>query len=173
MLTFVTCLALIGASGDWEQLLEEDGITVYARDNGTSLPTFRGEGIIDTSVLHILAIFRDDGRHEEWMHSCAESTIIKRFSEVEAHVYHRTTVPWPMQDRDVVLHSKLTYDKETLEAWNRFERVNDAKRPPVDGVVRVPHLEGFYHLLVIDAEHTAIVYQVDSDPGGLLPDSFG
>lgn len=168
------CLQLVpvGAwgKGAWEQVLEEDGITVYARDNGTALPTFRGEGLIHANILQILAVFRDDARHEEWMASCKESTIIKRLSELEAYVYNRTAAPWPVSDRDVVIHAKLSYDLNKLEAWNRFRSVELPSHPEVEGVVRMPSLQGFYHLVVVNQDTTAMVYQVDSNPGGMLPE---
>lgn len=154
----------------FEEIYAEDGITVYVRDvDGQKLPTFRGEGVLPGSILDVLAVFKDGARHTDWMHSCKESVIIKRISELEALVYNRTGAPWPISDRDAIVHAKLTYDVEKREAWNHFKTVETPLRPPVDGVVRMPLIDGFYHLLFIDPDHTAIVYQVTADPGGWIP----
>ena len=164
-------LAAPAHADEWKEVLEDDGITVYARQNaGNNMPTFRGEGIIPGSILDILAVFKDGKNHTRWMHACKESTIIERYSELEALVYNRTEAPWPVSDRDVVVHAKLDFDMQKREAWNHFESVSTPLKPEVKGVVRMPHLEGFYHLLFIDPENTAIVYQVNADPGGLIPD---
>jgi hypothetical protein len=170
---FVAIAATPGAlrAADWEQLLEDDGITVYSRETpGSSLPTFRGETMINGSLLDILAVFQDVPHHTSWMYACLESTIVKRHSEVEALVYNKIDVPWPLNDRDVVLHAKLTYDLDEREAWNRFRSVETPLKSPAPDVVRVPRLEGFFHMVAITPEMTAIVYQVESHPGGMIPD---
>ena len=50
-----------------------------------------------------------------------------------------------------------------------FNRVRDARRPPLDGIVRVPHSQGFTRLRWVDPNRTHVIYQLDSDPGGSLP----
>ncbi|MBW2716312.1 MAG: hypothetical protein JRD03_09555, partial [Deltaproteobacteria bacterium] len=41
--------------------------------------------------------------------------------------------------------------------------------PPVDGVVRVPLIESFYHLVAEGPRQTRVTYQVVADLGGRLP----
>jgi hypothetical protein len=59
-------------------------------------------------------------------------------------------------DGDVVTLSFEDYDRTLL---------------PIPGrVVRMPHLEGFYRLEKLGSRQTRVVYQVEMDIGGSVPD---
>lgn len=154
----------------FEDLFEDDGISVSVRARpGYDMPTFRGETLVPSSMLQILAVFRDRSTHTEWMHRCVEAEILERYGKFEALLYNRTDAPWPVWDRDVVIHAKFTFDLVKKEAWNRFHAVEHALKPPVEGVVRMTKLVGFYHLIYVDDHNTVVVYQIDADPAGSLP----
>ncbi len=157
--------------GGWVQDANEKGVVVTTKtDPGRSLPVFRGVGTVDANLFEILAVLDDIGHYTEWMADCKEAHIVKQINEFERIEYNRIAAPWPVSDRDTTIHSwvKASYAKH--EVWARFESVDTAEAPPVSGVVRMPRLAGYYHLEAIDIDHTKVTYQVDADPGGLLPD---
>jgi hypothetical protein len=99
--------ASAASAGGWEELLREDGVVVSGREvEGRSLPTFRGQGVVEGHLLEVLAVLSDTPRNAEWMHQCQESRMLKQISEFERIIYNRTTAPWPVADRDVVLRSR-------------------------------------------------------------------
>ncbi len=157
------------ASG-WTVLAEEDGIVVTSRASERSpLPVFRGVGVVEASVVEVLAVVLDADRHDEWVFSCSDSSLIEQTSEITGVIYNRTATPWPVPDRDVVLDSEVEPIDGEREILVRFFATEHAQRPPEDGVVRMTYLQGHYHLWDEGQGRTRVEYQVDSDPGGRLP----
>ncbi len=172
----LTCLLGLAApvfatSGPWRFITRESGIAVHARDvPGRNLPEFRGTVVMQGHMLEILAVLDDTPRHVQWMANCSAAKLISKKSVFERVLYNRTDVPWPVSDRDVVLSTIVRVNMTKHEAWSRFNSIVTPRKPPVDGVVRMPELRGVYHLKALGLKHTRVVYQVAADPGGLLPD---
>lgn len=156
--------------GSWEELMREDGFVISARQTeGQDLPTFRGQGVLRANILEILAVLSDTGRNPEWMHQCVEARLLKQINEGERILYNRTDAPWPVSDRDVVLRTSLQIDVESKTVVTRFWSISSPLQGPVEDVVRMPRLKGFYRLKALDEGRTHVTYQVDADPGGSLP----
>jgi hypothetical protein len=155
----------------WERDISEAGIVVSVKSEpGRNLPVFKGVGTIDAGVYEVLAILDDAAHYTDWMANCASARIIKKISDFDRYEYNRTSAPWPVSDRDAVVHTTVEGSAEKREVWARFESIRMPGQGPIDGVVRMPRLRGFYHLQAIDDTHTRVTYQVDADPGGMLPD---
>ena len=157
--------------GGWEQIKQSDGITVYRHVvEGSPLKEFRGRGTIDAPVAAILAVFNDVPHATEWMDSCNGSRSVVDLSDSEKVVYNRTHAPWPVADRDAVLHDVARFDQGERRVELDFWSVEDAKEPPVKGVVRMPYLRGHWILWPsADGQTTRVEYQVHANPGGALP----
>ena len=163
-------LALPAHAQDWQHITSEDGIAVTAREvQGRGFPTFRGVGVIDASLWEILAVLSDVGRHRDWMFRCLEARQLRKISEMEYIVYSRTDAPWPVSDRDAVFHSTVHPSLKDLTIDVRFRAVQSPLMGPVKGVVRMTKLQGYYRLKSLGPEKTLMDYQVDADPGGMLP----
>jgi hypothetical protein len=163
--------ALASADTGWQQDANEKGVVVTTKlDAGRSLPIFRGVSVIDAGAYDILAVLDDIGKFPEWSGNCAEAHVVKQISAFERIGYNRVHAPWPVSDRDAAIHSWVEGSASKGEIWARFQSVDTPGAGPVDGVVRMPRLVGFYQLQVIDPGHTRVTYQVDADPGGILPD---
>ncbi len=160
-----------GAEETWTHDATDQGVEVSTRtEAGRNLPIFRGVGTIDAGVFEILAVMDDIAHYTEWMSDCSGARIVKQINEFERIEYNRIAAPWPVSDRDTTLRSWVEASARKKDVWARFESVTVPEAGPVSGVVRMPRLAGFYHLEPIDAGHTKVTYQVDADPGGLLPD---
>jgi hypothetical protein len=159
-----------GADDGWVHDANEQGVEVTTKtEPGRALPAFRGVGTVDAGVFEILAVMDDIAHYTEWMSDCTGARIVKRINEFERIEYNRIHAPWPVSDRDVTVRSWVEASMAKHEIWARFQGVTTPDAGPVAGVVRMPRLEGYYHLEAIDEGHTKITYQVDADPGGLLP----
>jgi hypothetical protein len=165
----LTLLAAPAGGSGWQETGRSDGIVVTERlVPGQSVPTFRGIGLVDADLGTVLAVILDVGRHVEWMQDCAEARLVASESEAVSYLYHRTNVPWPLSDRDVVLRSEVELVEPGRLAFVRF-RSASARVPLVDGVVRVATLAGFYRLEAMAPAHTSVEYRVDVEPGGNIP----
>jgi hypothetical protein len=158
--------------GGWQPVKQSDGIVVERRSvDGSKLKEFRGQAVVAAPVASILAVFSDVPHATEWMDSCNGSRTVEDLGDVEKVVYNRTHAPWPVADRDAVLHDVAHFDARERRVELDFWSVDDAKAPPVKGVVRMPFLRGHWILWPsADGATTRVEYQVHANPGGSLPD---
>lgn len=171
---FVTSLFVVGAaasSGHWEQIGERDGITTWIlKIPGQDLPGFRGLTTINAGIEEIVEVMIDTPKQVEWMWHCKESRRIRDISETRAVVYNRTHAPWPAWDRDIVADVAWRYTPNKQALTFRFRSAQDPDVPPIDGVVRMPRLDGFYRLWVDRPGKTNVLYQIEADIAGDVPD---
>lgn len=170
-LSLIVALPSAASAQEWEEITDEDGIKVWQREvPGTSLVEFRGRGLIPAPMKTITAVLRDQKRKTEWMQNCVGNAAVQYYSGTHLAVYNRTGSPaFFISDRDVVLDVRASFNIE--EKWLRldFKNTEHNKMPPVDGVVRMPNLKGFWHMVYKGPESTEVTYQVQADPGGSIP----
>ncbi|HEX6836381.1 MAG TPA: SDR family NAD(P)-dependent oxidoreductase, partial [Polyangia bacterium] len=156
------------ADSGWQQIKQSDGVLVYKRVvEGSPLKEFRGRATVDAPVAAILAVFSDVPHATEWMDSCNGSRVVEDASDTDKVVYNRTHAPWPVADRDAVLHNVARIDESQRKVELDFWSVDDAKEPPQKGVVRMPFLRGHWILWPsADGNTTRVEYQVHANPGG-------
>lgn len=158
-------------SGGWERVDSDEGIVTWKHEvPGQVVPGFRGQVVIDAPLEKIRAAIEDTTTHTKWMHRCAESTELKKLGENESLLYNRTDSPWPVWDRDVVLKAKVTEMNGGEDVLLAFQNTQSELKPKKDDVVRMPKLVGFYKLSKLKDGKTKVVYQVEADVGGSLPD---
>ena len=154
----------------WQRIYDAQGIQVdelWQEDK--TLPTFRGQTIIESDPWSILAILQDTARSHEWVHRCMVSRQIERHGLTSYIIYNRTDAPWPFEDRDVVVHSRVSIPDNSNEILISIQSTTHSEAKEVKGVVRMPSLKGHYRLKMLSPSATWIEYQIDAHPGGRLP----
>ena len=154
----------------WEQIDDDEGVRVWQNEvPGSDLPAFRGEVTMIASPEQIVAVIDDVKHHTEWMHNCVESVMLKRSEDGRTVIYNRTTAPWPVWDRDVILETKLDRATDGKSLTLNFHNIKSDLRKVPEKVVRMPRLVGFYKLVDLGNNKTRVTYQVEAHPGGSLP----
>jgi hypothetical protein len=174
LLVWVVCVFSVGlatAQDQWEVIEREGGVTVSQRwPEGNELPIIKGVGTIDANIYEILAVMADIDRMCEWMYSCVEARLLNQSGEFDRTTYNRFDLPWPLDDRDAVLQSKITIDQDKKFILVKYWDIQSKKVGPIDGIVRVPQMKGFYKLEQLAPDKTRVTYQGEAKPGGLVPD---
>lgn len=156
---------------EWYFVTEADGIRVYAQDRpGHTLPLSRSVGEVRADFFTIAAVLADGTRHSEWMPHCMNAELLAQRGDFEQIFYQQVAAPWPVTNRDLVFRAVTEYKPRRGEMLTRFGTIAYPAYPPRDGFVRIPKLQGFYHLRALGAARTLVTLEVDADPGGLLPD---
>src|SRR5207302_8775574 len=84
----------------WEKIGDDDGVAVYRREvPGSPLVAFKGEGIVDASILRVASVLAESSRATEWNDSRKESRILRQVSETETIHYDHVGTPIVMKDR--------------------------------------------------------------------------
>ncbi|HET6345762.1 MAG TPA: START domain-containing protein [Myxococcota bacterium] len=160
-----------GLPARWENVSNQDGIAVWQRAQADSaLLEFRGRGVVEAPIDLLTAVLTDHERTGQWLKDCAESFEVERLGAGHAIVYNRTESHAPfVADRDAVVESQAVMLPSKRAVRVEFWSVEDARKAPAPGVVRVSRLSGFWLLQQQDAFRTDVTYQVSADPGGSLP----
>jgi START domain len=173
---FLSLLALSAAAhagtdnSQWKFIDEDDGIHTWMLEiPGQDLPGFRGQTVMNGSVKDVLDQMLDWKQHTKWMFRCAESTLLEPLGDRSAVLYNRTSAPWPVWDRDVVVKSLVETTPDSTYSKVSFENIGYAKKKPLKDVVRMPKLVGFYKLWQVEPKKTKVLYQVEADIGGSIP----
>ena len=153
----------------WETVVKEGGVVVEKKEvEGRELPVFRGKVVIRGSIYETLTVLDDSSARTKWVHRCSESRVVKTITDFKRYIYNRTDAPWPVNDRDVVVLTNISVDVVKKHVRIAFSSKSGIL-PEVDGVVRIPRLEGMYFLEAKGQDHTRVTYEIDTDPGGWLP----
>ena len=168
---FVLCILPLSALGnEWKVEKREAGIEVSVQEvPNRGLPIFRGIGLVQAPIEDVLPVLSDTPRRVEWVHACTASKILAQVTPHSRIVYNRTASPWPVSDRDMVVRTEVKIDPKGKEVWIPFKEAPEFGHPEQDGVVRVPRIRGHYRIRAVSETQTEVTYQVDADPGGMLP----
>ena len=170
MMGAATAIAVPAWAEPWRKLSNDDGILVETREvPDQEMPDVRGTMVMKGEFYEICALIEDVDHTCDWAKRCLGSRIVKRISDAEMIFYSRTTAPWPVQDRDAVLHAVATGLDRGDDATMKFESITTPLGPPVDGVVRMPVLKGHYRIIRIDDQTTKLEFTVHADIGGWIP----
>lgn len=168
ILGFVLACTAQGQSS-WKLTQEKDGIRVYQSDlPGTSFKRVKVECTLEGTYDKLVSILCNVDTHKNWVYSNKTSYLLKRISPTEFYYYTETAMPWPVQNRDAVMHVKVHRD-----SLNRFVTITETARPnfipPKNGKVRVPRSVVGWTATMPRPNTLRIVYLFEADPGGELP----
>lgn len=154
----------------WELRHEKEGIFIYTKiDPHQSIKDLKMTSTISgKSLSSFVALFQDLAAYPTWVYSCNEAEIIEEISDKHLIYYMYSDFPWPMSDRDFVLHNRIWYNAET----GSFHSKSDAHNNLIDekeGVVRVTHFTAEWIITPINKEKFDVWYTFSADPAGQIP----
>jgi hypothetical protein len=161
-------LASLHAQKDWVFQKEKNGVKIYKKksDAGHEVKLMSTFGV---STAAMVALFNNVAEYPNWGYHVAYSELLKRVSDTEFYYYSRFDFPWPLDDRDVVMHTTITTDPATKIVTLSSLAVPDYI-PEKEGLVRVRKANVSWTLKPLDGQSTEGTYTLNTDPGGLLPD---
>jgi len=159
------------ASGqyDWKLSKEKDGIKVFQSETKSSdYKCIKVECILEGNYDKLIAVLNNVSHHKDWVYNNKTSSIIKQVSPYEFYYYTEAHLPWPMSNRDAVVH--LTMYRDSL---NRFLKITSLGVPNYipekSGKVRVPKSNVNWYVTMPTAKTISIIYTFEAEPGGSVP----
>ena len=176
----VTCLLLapntVGATAtgmdgalEWSAQEGAERIALYtAAFPDSPFLAVKAVAQIRAPIERVAATFGDGQGCPEWRATCVSSEVLGTVSEGERYVYLVLDMPWPLSDRDLVIHSTATIDRAAGTVTVALQPAPD-KKPPTD-YVRA-HSSGEYRLRATGPDTVELTYIAHVDLGGeLSPD---
>jgi hypothetical protein len=174
--TLVTLLLFIlpptaRAGTEWEKINEEEGISSFRREiDGSPIVAFRGEAIIEAGLAKVVGVLENVERESEWMADLAESYNIEKRSETDRFDYNRTRTPWPLQDRDFVIHTMTSFERKPEPLLTiRMVSEETPMKKVTPGVVRGELIDSRFILKSLGPKKTLFICEIQADPKGGIP----
>ena len=148
---------------------DKGGIMVYMRDAPDSkIKELKFTTDLDASLNAIAAILTHVEGFDDWVYASIQSRTVKRVSESEVYYYTQIDFPWPLNNRDLVLHTNIWQDPKTLSIHSRTNSVH-WMQPETHGVVRITKADLEWNFTPLKNGKVHLDYYLKSDPGGNIP----
>ena len=167
-LLFITIVNSIYAQ-DWTLRKNEDSIQVYtAFTENSKFKRIRADFTIKTSREKLFEHLLQIDQYPQWQYKTLQSRVVQQKSKHELIYYNEVDAPWPVSNRDLVIHLKIHETPQSPEfrilTWSEPTLV-----PVKDGLVRVPSSNGEWLVHELPDGKLKVRFEMQIDPGGEVP----
>ena len=154
---------------NWKLTKNADGIRVFQKDTKHSnFKSIRVECTLDGTFDKLTNVINNITGYQDWVYHNKATSLLKRVSPYEFYYYTETYLPWPVDNRDAVMHTKIIRD-----SLNRFLRIHSSAAPNYiakkAGKVRISRSDIHWYVTSPAANKIKIIYTFETDPGGNVP----
>ncbi len=156
-------------AGNWELVKEKEGIKIYARKvDNSPFDELLGTYIADVGLSSIVSLLKDYNNQPNWVFANVETRLLAAPNNFEWYYYMKTDAPWPVADRDIIIHAVLTQDTLTqivhinVQGLPKYLQINE-------GIVRIPYLKSSWEFIPINKDKVLVKLQILTDIGGEVP----
>ena len=157
------------AQENWVFQKEKNGVKIYKR-KATEGHEIKLVTTFNATPAALVALFNNVPEYPKWGYKVAHSELLKRVSDTEFYYYSRFDFPWPLDDRDVVMHTTVVTDA-TTKMVTLTSKAAPNYIPGKEGIVRVRKANVSWTLTPNGDAATVGEYRLSLLPGGLLPDA--
>lgn len=98
----------------WTFQGEKDGVKIYHQET-PGLLHIKLSTSVKAPLAGIATLFADVDNYKAWGYKISQSRLLRRESAFELWYYAKYDFPWPLDDRDIILHSKMEQDPNTRQ----------------------------------------------------------
>ena len=161
----IRCLA----QEDWKLQAEQNGIKVYLRQQEESaFNALRASFEAESTLSQYAALVLNVDEYKFWNYAATNPYIVKKINESELIYYTEAKAPWPVTDRYVVVHLKVTQDPKSKIMKITINNVPD-QIPEQAGFVRIKKYNAVIQVAPITESRVKVEYTLHVDPGGSIP----
>ncbi len=161
----VTC----SAQYNWKLEKDQQGIKVYSSEiRQSAFKAIKVECVLSGNYKKLISILTDVPEMNKWIYKAKPAKLVKKISPEDIIYHTETETPWPLSNRDAVIHLKVNTDSlpKVLHITGRNENNLVAKIP---GKVRVTYYKADWRVTMPTATTLKIHYIIELDPGGDIP----
>lgn len=155
-------------SPDWSLSKTTDDIRVYTiKQPDSNFRAFKATALLDAPIENLMAVMIDPASCVAWVHGCTESYGFGEGAFHDRYAYSVNDMPWPVTDRDYVLHISTEGSQASGEVVMHLNAV-PSHREEFDDYIRVDRSDTLYRF-VPEGEQTRMTWIQHTDPNGALP----
>jgi hypothetical protein len=167
LLLLSVCILNAQSNDGWAFKNEKEGVKVYYK-NTSNIQEIKLISSIQSTLSGMMQLFSEVDHYPRWGYKLSESRLLKKVSPTEMYYYSRIDFPWPLSDRDIIMHSKMVQDPVTKKVVSTSVAVPDFI-PTVKDVVRIRTANTVWTIFPGVGGWLYSEYYIYSDPGGSLP----
>ena len=166
LVIFNTCLF---SQDNWTLKLNKEGIKVYTKNlENSPYKAIKTICTINASVKKVTAVLLDVNTGADWIYATKKCTLLKQVSPLELFYYSEIAIPWPVSNRDFIVHLKVWQDKKTgivtVEGDNKPTYL-----PEYKNIVRIQQSYSKWLVIPLPNGQVQIEHLLQVDPGGAVP----
>jgi ribosome-associated toxin RatA of RatAB toxin-antitoxin module len=156
------------AGADWKLVTSADGISVYRRAvDGSSIDEIRAETDVPADLDAVAALLQDVSRRVQWDPTCKQARLLKRDGDLAYLAYYQIDLPWPVQDRDVVMTTHVNHEHQGVNITS--VATPDEEVPQHADFVRILQAREHWQLSEADSGMTRVRLLTHVEPAGPIP----
>lgn len=155
-------------SDGWVFKNDKDAVKVYYRKTA-DVHEIKLVTSLKSSLSGIVQLFSEVPNYPQWGYKVSESRLVRWVSDRECYYYSRLDFPWPLNDRDIVMHTTMVQDPETRAITATSVAAPDMLAEVPD-VVRIRNARTRWTLIPGGSGWLYVEYHIYSNPGGNIPD---
>ncbi len=146
---------------------DQDSIKVYnCHTDSSKFKSISAEFNLHTSLQQLQDFMLDFPHYTTWQYNTTESRVLTKINDSEFIYYTKIEAPWPVTDRDMVVH--LTIKRTPNQLVIRANSIT-GMIPLQANYIRVPSSHSQWIISKRSSKNLQVMYQMQIDPGGYIP----
>jgi hypothetical protein len=170
---FVILLLESTAQYNWKQEKDQDGIKVFSSDvAGSNFKAVKVECTLTGTYVKLFNLIVNVEHNNEWVYNSKKNIMLKKMNPLDYIYYTETHFPWPLDNRDAVIHVRIRTDSMP----NFFTIAGTGEPnyiPEAPGKIRIRHYSSYWKVTMPTSQTIKIYYVLEADPGGNIPGWMG
>jgi hypothetical protein len=165
---FVGTLQAFPQNTNWKFVKESNGVKVYYKTvEGSDIKEVKITTSFNASMNAIISVLTDVENYPKWVYGAVKSKEVSRQSAQDLNYYNKIDFPWPLSDRDIVIHTHITQDPKT-KVVHSVSNANSSLVPLEKGYVRMTKFNSKW-TFTPNGNNIKGEYEFSSNPGGNIP----
>lgn len=157
------------AQYNWKLEKEKNGIKVYLSSvKASDFKAVKVECTFTGTYSKLINLLSDVSQLNKWVYKNKTGHLIKQYNPFDFIYYLETHMPWPMSNRDGVIHLRIKTD-----SLPRFLTISGTGEPDliprIPGKVRMSHFMSSWKVTMPTTGLIQITYILELNPGGGIP----
>ena len=171
IVTLVCILVAVSAKGqdNWTLRKDKNGIKVFSRPTKNfKFDELKVECEIDGRISQIAALLMDVNMQYKWAYKTIKSQLLKQVSAADVFFYTEIEIPWPYQNRDMVVY-QVTRQNPVTKVLTVEAKNTDNYLPAKEDIVRLKYSSAIWTITPISNKKLKIDYRLQLDVGENVP----
>ncbi len=156
------------SNSGWTLKNDKDNVKVFYKKTA-SVQEIKLVTSLKTTLPGLVDLLSEVENYPTWGYKVLESRLLKRVSDTEMFYYTKLDFPWPLADRDLIMHTVLKQDPTTHRVSSTSTAVPNYL-PEVPDIVRITEANTQWLLVPGKDGWVYVEYFLHTNPGGNIPD---